>query len=347
MNLDLPLGTALRELGVPIESATVELFDRLSGTSFGSCSFVPDLRRARALIETRPFTDPIFLLPIGSMDHHFGLATLALHLRPTDIMARSLPLVAISTGRNFCHRYEVAHTVEYLTNFCQRSVVAPSVEYLVWRSLAREERVFGCLIPEDVARANELFGVGFYQSGEQSRLTNKELARVLCERSGGDADSWQYTARFADGDRALPYEHAMLVARDYFVHPALAACSLYEKDPERAAQYAARSLGCYQYTCLEIEEAEYSELLSELLAAFPTSFSSDARMDVSLFCPDEARLEAEAVRMIDAARLDRAVKLLFAAQHWSEDPGLYHGRLHDLFTRLDWKWATALVALRT
>jgi hypothetical protein len=161
MNLDAPIGTALAEMGVPIGTVDVERFNRLSGMTFGSCSFVPDLRRARELLASRPYLDPVFFLPIGSAAYpqiNSTVATLALHLRPCDVAARRLPVVAISTG-----------------TIGQRTPIAHDIDYLVWRALAREAQNEGRFSLDEVARANEIFGPGFFDPGRLNRPTRDEV----------------------------------------------------------------------------------------------------------------------------------------------------------------------------
>jgi hypothetical protein len=144
------------------------------------------------------------------------------------------------------------------------------------------------------------------------------------------------------------YGSAMSWAHEYFYAYAREACRLYDEvgDRERAARYAARSLWCYHYTIEMLDEGEYHEMLRELLAEYPSAFSEDARVDVSLF-GWEPDLVAESTRMENQGRLDRAVKLLVDAEYFSPEGNSYLGRLHHLLLRLDWKWAAGLAALRS
>ncbi len=308
------------------KSAKSALLDKLAGERIGRTTMLAGLDAARAAIE--PWM-PIFYLPVAATSVGVGL-----HLRPADVRAHRLA---------FCAAHAPGQFVE----------TALTIEQLIYLGLLGPEGYGngGKKMPESfapsVAKANEIFGAGFYEPGRHGKFHSGDEPLVMLEAFGGTPEAIDTQATLADtaAEKLALWQRGVALSTESLAMYAGAARSALELGQRKeAAELVARSLDCYHHTAFEVDLDEYFELGRGLLHEFPKAFGEDAAWQLQT--TDPRAWPKRAAELFKAGQVERADKLLNDTCHGTGNYNVALGAFRKHYEALGWDWALTLCDLR-
>jgi tetratricopeptide (TPR) repeat protein len=313
------------QLHYPASDALAHL-DRLAGEKIASTEFLSDLDAARDLL--KPWM-PLFYLPVASTSVRVGL-----HLRPLDVESRRLAFIAAEAPGQFIE-------------------TALSLDQLVYLGLLGSEGYgnsgkMPTSFPDAVAKANEVFGAGFYQAGRHGNFQSGDEPRVMIEAFGGTPEALRNQAVLADdpAEKLKYWERGIALGMESLALYGGAARIHLELGRRReAAEHFARSLECYHDTAYDVDLDEYFEMGRPLLREFPQLFSEDAAWQLQETNP--RRWATRVGELFKAGQVERADKLLNDLCHGTGDYTSVVGAFRKHYETLGWDWALALCDLRS
>jgi hypothetical protein len=313
------------QLHYPASDALAHL-DRLAGEKIARAEFLSDLDAARGAL--KPWM-PVFYLPVASTSVGVGL-----HLRPSDVESRRLAFIAAEAPGQFIE-------------------MALSLDQLVYLGLLGTEGYGNSgkmppSFPDEVAKANEIFGAGFYQPGRHGKFQSGDEPRVMIEAFGGTPEALRNQAVLADdpAEKLKCWERGIALGTESLALYAGAARIHLELGHRReAAECAARSLACYHHTAYEIDLNEYFEMNRPLQHEFPQLFSEDAAWQLQE--PDPRNWARRAAELYASGQVARADKLLNDLCHGTGNYTSVLGAFRRHYQALGWDWALALCDLRS
>ncbi len=320
------LSEFFKDRETPGISQTLKQLDRLAGESIGRSRFYSGVDEVRENIE--PWM-PLFVLPVAKETFKA-----CLHLRPDEV---AKGLLAIVRADDEGDMIELANSLD---QFVYRTIL----EEEAWGYESGKARPS---LPNSIAKANEIFGAGFYEQGRHGKFRDDDVERLMIKVFGGTANAFWSEAVLKDtpGEKVPIFEQGIAIEPSSLVLYAGAVKALIElNDRKRAAELLARSLDCYHYTAYTTDIDEYLDLGRSLLKEFPDLFSEDAKWVLTE--TDPRNWARRAGELFNTGEVERADKILNDLCYGIEDYSKSVGAFRKHYEKLGWDWALALCDLR-